>query len=268
MLSLIIPVFNSKRYIDRLIDSINGNSSSIGEVIIVNDGGSLDEFDFIVVSLKFIFSNTFGFSYSKNKGPWFARNYGIQKSNYDYVSFHDPDDVLPINSIKHRFEIFKNDSEARFICSSYKWLHKQNRNGVNLVLSNFNKFHLLQTCFVTTPSVITKKNYLYEVGLFENIKAEDYHLWLKLLKNKNSYAIGDNSTFVLISKSSGSISSNKFKSSLWHYNILSKFVDSFSFRFILFFMYILNTVLRRFFTFRLKPITISSKYLAFKNIYE
>lgn len=268
MLSLIIPVFNSKKYIDRLIDSINGNTSSIGEVIIVNDGGSFEDFNCIVVTIKCIFSNTLGFSYNENKGPWFARNFGIEKSFYDYVSFHDPDDVLPINSIKHRFDIFKNDTEARFICSSYKWLHKKNRNGVNFVLNNFNKYHLLQTCFVSTPSVITKKTYLYEAGLFENIHAEDYHLWLKLLKSKNSYAIGDNNSFVLISKSRGSISSNKFKSSLWHYIILEKFVHNFFLRFILFFMYIINTFFRRFFGFKLKPIIIPIKYISSNNIYE
>jgi teichuronic acid biosynthesis glycosyltransferase TuaG len=268
MLSLIIPVFNSKIYINRLIESIKGNSSSIGEVIIINDGGSIEDFNFILLSIKDIFSNTFGFSYNENKGPWFARNYGIEKSNYDYVSFHDPDDILPINSIEYRFNLFSKDSKARFICSSYKWLHKKNGYGVNFVLTHFNKFHLLQTCFVTTPSVITKKKYLYEAGLFENIHAEDYHLWLKLLNTKNSYAIGDNKTFVLISKSSGSLSSNKLKSSLWHYNILRKFVDNFLLRLIFYFMYFINTVCRRFFNFKLKPLIIPPKYLTFKNRHE
>lgn len=89
--SIIIPVYNCERYIDRCINSILDQTVKNFEIIIINDG-STDN------SLKKIYkysSNQHVKIYDqKNQGPAIARNNGIKYSSGKYVMFVDADDYV------------------------------------------------------------------------------------------------------------------------------------------------------------------------------
>jgi len=94
-LSVIIPVYNSEKYLFHCIESILNQTFSDFEIILVNDG-SKDNSKAICedYSTKYDEINTYTI---KNSGSAYARNYGLEKSQGTYVSFIDSDDWIHPN---------------------------------------------------------------------------------------------------------------------------------------------------------------------------
>ncbi len=92
LVSVIIPVFNSAKYISRCIQSVMEQDYNNIEVIIVDDGSvdrSLEQCQKIAKNQP----NIFVFS-QKNTGVSSARNYGIKRAVGKLVTFVDSDDYI------------------------------------------------------------------------------------------------------------------------------------------------------------------------------
>ncbi len=90
--SIIVPIYNTEKYLKRCVDSILSQSFKDFELLLIDDGstdGSLqiikeyEEYDKRVR----IFSN-------KNQGPALTRNFGIDMAKSDYLMFIDSDDYI------------------------------------------------------------------------------------------------------------------------------------------------------------------------------
>ena len=90
LISIIIPVYNSKKYIEKCIDSLINQSYKNIEIIIIDDG-SRDKSPSICRKLSKKDKRIKVFS-KMNGGTSSARNYGIKKSTGDYITFIDNDD--------------------------------------------------------------------------------------------------------------------------------------------------------------------------------
>ena len=92
-ISIVIPVYNVKKYVERCLKSlINGiDKRNFVEVIIVDDG-STDGSEVVVDEYQ-NYSN-FAIFHKKNGGLSDARNYGLSKANGEYVIFIDSDDEV------------------------------------------------------------------------------------------------------------------------------------------------------------------------------
>lgn len=92
LLSIIIPVYNAEKYLKRCIDSIISSTYSNLEIIMVDDGskdqsGSIcDEY-----SEK---DNRCRVYHTNNRGQAAARNFGLQHTSGDYITFVDDDDWI------------------------------------------------------------------------------------------------------------------------------------------------------------------------------
>lgn len=89
--SLIIPVYNSEKYIDRCLDSVVNQNYGNYEVIIVDDG-SRDHSSQVIE--KYLADSRFRYYYKDNGGVSDARNYGLSKAKANWVMFLDSDDWL------------------------------------------------------------------------------------------------------------------------------------------------------------------------------
>ncbi|MBZ8003083.1 glycosyltransferase family 2 protein [Campylobacter canadensis] len=95
MVSIVIPLYNAKKYIKECLDSILLQSYSDYEIIIVDDfstDGSKD----IVFSYK---DERIKYFLNEKKGCANARNYGLSKASGDFVYFLDSDDYLESNML-------------------------------------------------------------------------------------------------------------------------------------------------------------------------
>ncbi len=110
LISVIVPVYNVEKYVDKCIESIINQTYKNLEIILVDDGSTdnsgkiCDEYakaDSRVVVM-----------HKNNGGLSDARNTGINEAKGRYITFVDSDDYIDVNMIELMYErIFKDNSD-------------------------------------------------------------------------------------------------------------------------------------------------------------
>lgn len=109
MISVIIPIYNSEKYLRKCINSLITQSSKNFEIVLINDG-STDSSETICKEYEKKYNYVRYFA-KKNSGVSSARNYGLKKAAGDYITFLDSDDYLDKDFILNTTEIIKNEYE-------------------------------------------------------------------------------------------------------------------------------------------------------------
>jgi len=104
MISIIIPVYNGEKYILRCYDSLVNQSLHDWEAIFINDG-STDRSLVFLKQLEQKDSRIKVFD-KKNEGVAVAREYGINLSSYEIITFLDVDDTLESDALAKYIESF------------------------------------------------------------------------------------------------------------------------------------------------------------------
>ena len=95
-LSVIIPVFNTEKYLYRCIESITNQTYKNLQIILVDDGSTDSSFS---ICKEFENKDPRVSVFSNNgKGVSSARNYGMSKADGEYITFVDSDDYLELNA--------------------------------------------------------------------------------------------------------------------------------------------------------------------------
>lgn len=97
--SIIIPVYNTEKYIARCLDSILHQTHRDLEIICVNDC-SPDNAMGVVTTYAEKDPRVKALGHETNRGPMVARQTGIQAASGDYYMFVDSDDTLPADAIE------------------------------------------------------------------------------------------------------------------------------------------------------------------------
>lgn len=98
LVSIIIPVYNTEKYVCRCLESVLLQSYKNIEVIVVNDG-STDSSGEICEGFA-LMDRRVVVHHQSNQGVSSARNFGISVASGKYIFFADSDDVVPKDSIK------------------------------------------------------------------------------------------------------------------------------------------------------------------------
>lgn len=110
-ISVILPVYNSEKYIKKAIESVLTQTFSDFELIIVNDG-STDATSDIINSFD---DERIKVITQSNQGPGAARNNALKTVNSDYVMFLDSDDWYHERALEISYnEITKHDADMTF----------------------------------------------------------------------------------------------------------------------------------------------------------
>lgn len=110
MVSVIIPVFNAEKYIDDCLKSVSNQNYSNIEILIINDG-SVDNSLMICEKWKELDSRIAIYT-RENCGVSNSRNFGLDKSKGQYVTFVDADDVIAEDCVSILVEMLEKDSRA------------------------------------------------------------------------------------------------------------------------------------------------------------
>jgi glycosyltransferase involved in cell wall biosynthesis len=105
LVSVIIPVYNAELYLEDSINSVLTQTYQPLEIIIINDG-STDGSE--KVARKF--AQQTSYFYQSNQGAAAARNHGIKKSNGDFLTFLDADDLWEPDKIRKQMDILEKDA--------------------------------------------------------------------------------------------------------------------------------------------------------------
>ena len=102
MIDIIIPAYNSKDTIYRCLDSIIKQDYKDYKITIVNDGG---DYNYDLSNY-----NATELHYLENKGPGYARNYGLKHTTGDFVLFIDADDYILDNALSNLVNSFEDNT--------------------------------------------------------------------------------------------------------------------------------------------------------------
>ncbi len=169
--SIIVPVYNTEKYLKRCLDSISKQSFTDYEVIIINDG-STDNSSNIISKYPYKVIN------QENQGLSMARNNGVKVSSGDYLIFLDSDDYIEKDLLKEINEsLFNNPDLVRFQIKevfdnkdyiNYKEEPFENKDGVE-AFKLITKYHFVENAWAYA---IKREYYLKEKFSF---KKGTYH---------------------------------------------------------------------------------------------
>ncbi len=109
-LSIIIPVYNVKEYLEHCISSFINSDYENYEIILVDDG-STDGSSLICDSLSEKYPRVQAY-HIQNSGPSAARNFGISRANGKYIFFCDSDDFVDSKEFENvMYEVENNPSD-------------------------------------------------------------------------------------------------------------------------------------------------------------
>ena len=125
VLSVIVPIYNKEKYIEKCVTSIQKWGGYRYEVILIDDGSSdhsgeiIDEIEqnedpkFNNIEIRVI--------HTDNQGVSAARNLGIDSATGDWITFVDADDEVVEGSLNHVFDCIKQDNiNDIVICGAIK----------------------------------------------------------------------------------------------------------------------------------------------------
>ena len=133
MIDVIIPAYNAHETIIRTLASIamQLNRKEV-QVTIVNDGGR--DYHELVNTFSNIL-NIKEISYDENRGPGYARQFGLDNTKGDYVTFIDADDTfMDALSLINLSKPLK-DTDAKMVVSPFAEVSKDNQ--YNVIQPNF-----------------------------------------------------------------------------------------------------------------------------------
>lgn len=113
-ISIIIPVYNTEKYVEKCINSIRNQSYKNLEIIIIDDG-STDDSSLICTNLSKK-DERIVYKKIKNGGVSNARNYGLKISTGDFISFVDSDDYISNDYIEKLVKIAIEKNSQIVVC--------------------------------------------------------------------------------------------------------------------------------------------------------
>lgn len=114
LISIVVPVYNASKTIERCIKSVLSQTYSQFELIIIDDGSTDDS---LAICEKFAMSDSrIIVRHQENKGVSAARNLGISQCNGEWISFVDSDDYLE-ESFLH--DLITDSSDCDLIVGGY-----------------------------------------------------------------------------------------------------------------------------------------------------
>ena len=178
--SVVLPVYNSEKYLKKSIKSILDQSFSDFEIIAINDGSidnSLSILDSFHDKRIKIFHNI------KNIGISASLNFGIQNSSGEYIARMDADDICLSNRLKNQTYFLDQNLNVDIVGSYFKTFgYTIPRKICPPLQDNQIKAGLLFNAVLGHPVVMMRK----ESFLSNKLKydsnydgAEDYELWVR-----------------------------------------------------------------------------------------
>lgn len=115
MLSIIVPVYNVRLYIEECVDSLLAQDYKDCEIILVDDGSTDGSSEICENLLQR--DSRIRVVHQKNGGLSAARNTGLEYTQGEYISFIDPDDIVSPSMFTDLIAALEKNNAAVAICN-------------------------------------------------------------------------------------------------------------------------------------------------------
>lgn len=242
-LSVIIPVYNTGKYVIKCLNSVANQSMTDLEIIIVNDGSEDNAETLIKHWIEK--HNTTNIKYLKkeNGGLSDTRNYGVRYAKGKYIAFIDSDDYIDDNLFKNLEKYMDNDIDLikfkmKTVDEKGKIINKLDGPVFDICtgeeafakLCTKDKFIDPACIYLYRKEFFIKNNFRYEVGTYH----EDFGLTPLIIINAKSFVSTNQFGYNYLQRKNSityneNFEKNKKKAidSLKHYDNMVKKIDSY-----------------------------------------
>lgn len=217
LVSIIMPSYNTERYIRESIDSVLAQTYTQWELIIVDDC-STDNTDEVVSD----YLNDFRIRYIKNNrnsGAAVSRNRALKEAKGKWIAFLDSDDLWLPDKLEKQISFMK-DNGYHFSYTKYYEIDEDSRpNGKSVTgPKRITRHGMYNYCWPGCLTVMYDAEYIGMVQIADIKKNNDYALWLKVCRKADCYLL--NETLAQYRKRKGSISNHGYMKLIkWHYKL-------------------------------------------------
>ena len=184
-ISIIVPVYNVEKYIDKCLKSLVHQTLQDIEIIIVNDG-TQDKSEEIIE--KYVRGNQNKIKYyeKSNGGLSSARNYGLEYATGEYIAFLDSDDYVESNMYEEMYNLAKKENADMVECD-FIWEWEFGKKIFDKRRKYKTKEDMMKKPRVIAWNKIYKREILnkYKIRFPEGLIYEDLEFFLKLLPHLN-----------------------------------------------------------------------------------
>ena len=129
-ISVVIPFYNTKEYIQEAIDSIIQQINYVLEIILIDDGS--DDGSSELVNDLYLKNSKIRIVHKQNEGQGVARNIGVELAQGNFIYFFDSDDIVLPNLFSEFIENLQNNPNLELFCFSGESFLDPNTNAENV----------------------------------------------------------------------------------------------------------------------------------------
>lgn len=222
LVSILIPTFNSEKFILESIRSVQNQTYANWEIILVDDcstDGTLN----IVAELALKDSRIHYSKLDKNSGTGVARNSAVAAAKGQYIAFLDADDLWKTNKLELQTN-FLQINNLPFTFSFYDCIDEEGKSLNRRVEAPINlTYRQLFFCnYVGNLTAIYDVNYFGKIPISSIRKRQDWMLWLTVLKKiKVAHVVPESLAYYRVRNDS--ISTSKLDLIKYNFAVYSNF---------------------------------------------
>lgn len=223
LVSVIMPSYNTGKYIGKSIESVINQTYSNWELIIVDDCSDDDTEEVVSVfkdeRIKY-FKNAF------NSGAAISRNRALREAKGRWIAFLDSDDIWKPTKLEKQLE-FMQCNNYFFSYTNYEELDESGKHtGIKVTgPKKITKAGMYNYCWPGCLTVMYDAKYIGLIQIANIMKNNDYAVWLKVCKKADCYLL-DECLAEYRRGRNGSISTNSIKTMIgWHYKLYREAED-------------------------------------------
>ena len=206
LISVIVPVYNVEKYLDKCLNSIVNQTYKNIEIIVIDDGSTdecgikCDEWQRRDNRIKVI--------HQENKGLSETRNTGIKNATGKYISFVDSDDYVDSQFIEKLYNTLRKTNSDISVCN---YVHiKENKNVILTVTGNIKEYSNTEAIieFLNENDIynylwnkLFKKDLFIEISFPEERVFEDIRTTYKLIAKSKKVSKIQDELYVYINRS-------------------------------------------------------------------
>lgn len=217
LVSIVMPSYNTGRFIKETIESVLAQSYTAWELIIVDDC-STDNTDEVVK--QYIFDKRIHYiKNDSNMGAAMSRNRALREANGKWIAFLDSDDVWMPEKLEKQIT-FMRVNGYYFSYTNYIEIDEESRSNGKRVSGpkHISQHGIYNYCWMGCLTVMYDAEKVGLIQIADIKKNNDYAMWLKVCKQVDCYLLDE--TLAKYRKRSGSISNHGYiKLIKWHYKL-------------------------------------------------
>ena len=220
LVSIVMPSYNTAKYIADSIKSVISQTYSNWELLIVDDC-STDKTEEVVAS--FNDERIHFIKKDKNSGAAESRNIALREAKGKWIAFLDSDDTWEREKLEKQIRFMEN-GDYHFSYTRYEEINEDSE-PLGIVVSGpskITKIGMYNYCWPGCLTVMYDAEYVGLIQIEDIKKNNDYAMWLKVCKKANCYLL-DETLAKYRRGRTGSISSHNYKKLIsWHYKLFNE----------------------------------------------